>query len=215
MNPTRVKICGITRPEDAEAAVRAGADALGFNFWPGSKRYVHPEAAQAIIATLPPFVTAVGVFVDQRRAEITAIARQTGIALVQLHGNESPDQCRGYPWPVVKAFRVGDDFLPAALARYRVRAYLLDAPAPGFGGSGTRFDWTRARDLSAPGPVILAGGLTPENVAPAVAAVRPYAVDVASGVESTPGVKDPDKLARFVRAVRSAGHGSAGEEREA
>ncbi len=198
MGSVRVKICGITRLEDALLAARLGADALGFNFWPGSKRFVAPDAARAIVDRLPPFVTPVGVFVNQPPAEVLATAARAGMALVQLHGDEPPEGVNALPVPVIKAFRVADRGSLAALDRYRVRAFLLDAPSTGFGGSGVTFDWDLAREAAERATVLLAGGLRPENVQDAVRAVRPYGVDVASGVESSPGVKDPEKLARFI-----------------
>ena len=197
-----IKICGITRLEDALLAAQLGADALGFNFWPGSKRYIEPDAARAIIERLPPFVTAVGLFVNQPPTHVLATAAQSGVAVVQLHGDEPPQDCNGYPIPVFKAFRMAGPESLAAIDRYRVQACLLDAPSAGFGGSGAVFDWALARQVSARRIIILAGGLTPENVAEAVRAVRPWAVDVASGVETSPGVKDPDKLARFIANSR-------------
>ena len=202
--PVRVKICGITRPEDAQAAVAAGADALGFNFWPQSKRYLRPEAARAIIATLPPFVVAVGVFVNERRGEVERIAGHSGVQALQLHGDETPADCTGYALPVIRGLRVGSDFNAATLAAFAVSAYLLDAPAPGYGGSGTCLDWNLLKGVQAPSPIILAGGLTPQNVADAVRCVRPYAVDVASGVESAPGIKDASAVRAFVAAAKSA-----------
>jgi phosphoribosylanthranilate isomerase len=204
MSAVRVKICGITRLEDALEAVRLGADALGFNFWQGSKRYISPAAASALIARLPPFVTPVGIFVNQSEEEIVAAARDSGVRVLQLHGEESPDLCARLPLPVVKAIPVQAVKSLAALASYEVAAFLLDTPSRGFGGSGQAFDWSLAQGVSEIAPIVLAGGLTPENVAEAIAAVNPYAVDVASGVERSPGVKDHEKMARFVRAARSA-----------
>ncbi len=200
----RIKICGVTRAEDALAAVKLGADALGFNFWPGSKRYVAPEAARDIVARLPPFVTSVGVFVNQGEEELRAIAAASGIQVFQLHGDETPELCARLPLPVVKAIPVDQVRTLSKLLSYEVSAFLLDTPSRGYGGTGVPFDWSLAEGVSEVAPVILAGGLTPENVAAAVRAVRPYAVDVASGVESSPGVKDFGKMARFVAAVREA-----------
>jgi phosphoribosylanthranilate isomerase len=198
----RVKICGVTRLEDALLAARLGADALGFNFWPGSKRHVTPAVAQAIISRLPPFVTPVGVFVNQSEGEMRAIAAETGIQMFQLHGDEPPELCSRLPLPVVKAIPVDQVATLSRLLSYEVRAFLLDTPSRGYGGTGRPFDWSLAEGVSEVAPVILAGGLTPENVAEAVRAVRPWAVDVASGVESSPGVKDADRMSRFVNAVR-------------
>ena len=202
MNRVRVKICGVTRAEDALAAVRLGADALGFNFWPGSKRHITPAAARLIIARLPPFVTPVGVFVNQLEGEMRAIAAETGIQVFQLHGDEPPELCARLPLPVVKAIPVDQVRALSRLLSYEVSAFLLDTPSRGYGGSGEPFDWSLAEGVSEVAPVILAGGLTPENVAAAVRAVRPYAVDVASGVESSPGVKDMARMSRFFAAVR-------------
>jgi len=202
MSVVRVKICGITRAEDALAAARLGADALGFNFWPGSKRFVAPAAARAIVARLPPFVVPVGVFVNQPEEEILAVARETGVRVLQLHGDEPPALCARLPLPVVKAIRVDAVRSLSALASYEVAAFLLDTPSRGFGGSGAPFDWSLAEGVSEVAPVILAGGLTPENVAEAIRAVRPYAVDVAGGVESAPGVKDLARLARFIATAK-------------
>jgi phosphoribosylanthranilate isomerase len=200
----RVKICGITRGEDALLAVRMGADALGFNFWPGSKRYVDPAKARTIVRALPPFVTAIGIFVNQSEDDVRRTAERSGVDGLQLHGDESPEYCMRFDLPVIKAIQVDSAHALAALASYEVRAFLLDAPSQGFGGSGAAFDWTLAEGISECGPIILAGGLTPENVSAAIRAVSPYAVDVASGVESSPGIKDADKMARFIRAVKEA-----------
>jgi phosphoribosylanthranilate isomerase len=200
---TRVKICGITRLEDALEAVRLGADALGFNFWPGSKRFIAPAEARRIIRALPPLVTTVGVFVDPSHDEAVAAAAVSGVQVLQLHGDESPEACRAFQLPVVKALRVAGPEALAEVARYRgLAGILLDAASPGYGGSGLTFDWSIAREAATRVPLLLAGGLVPENVGEAVRAVRPWAVDVASGVESSPGVKDPEKLARFIRAAK-------------
>jgi len=202
MSGVRIKICGVTRAEDALAAVRLGADALGFNFWPGSKRHVPPAVARAIIARLPPFVTPVGVFVNQTEGEMRAIAAESGIRIFQLHGDEPPELCARLPLPVVKAIPVDQVKTLSRLLSYEVSAFLLDTPSRGYGGSGEPFDWSLAEGVSEVAPIILAGGLTPENVAAAVRAVRPYAVDVASGIESSPGVKDMARMSRFIAAVR-------------
>jgi phosphoribosylanthranilate isomerase len=199
----QVKICGLTRLEDALAAARLGADWLGFNFWPGSRRYVRPEAAAALVAALPPSVLPVGVFVDPSREALLAAIRASGVRAVQLHGDEPPALCLGLPVPVVKALRVRDAGSLSALPAYRVSAFLLDAAAPGhFGGSGARFDWGLAAAAAARVPVWLAGGLTPENVAEAVRRVRPVGVDVASGVEIAPGVKDLQLMEAFIRNAK-------------
>ncbi|HZY03634.1 MAG TPA: phosphoribosylanthranilate isomerase [Anaeromyxobacteraceae bacterium] len=202
MSPTRVKICGVTRVEDALQAARLGADALGFNFWPGSKRFLHPAAARAIVDRLPPFVTPVGVFVNQPEEEMRRAAEESGVRVLQLHGDEPPGLCARLPLPVVKAVRVAAPLALTALEAYPVAAFLLDAPSAGWGGSGATFDWSLAEGLAGLRPIILAGGLTPENVAAAARRLRPYAVDVASGVESAPGVKDVARMARFIAAAR-------------
>lgn len=205
MPRVRVKICGITRLEDALAAAELGADALGFNLWPGSPRFLPPEAAREIVSRLPPLVTPVGVFVNQPRAEVMRLAAAAGVALLQLHGDETPDDCQGLGLPVVKAFRVAGPEDLAAIPAYRsVAAVLLDSRSDGFGGSGRAFDWELARRAAGPRPLVLAGGLSPGNVARAIRAVRPFAVDAASGLESSPGVKDREKMALFVRAAQEA-----------
>ncbi|WP_242340649.1 phosphoribosylanthranilate isomerase [Anaeromyxobacter sp. SG66] len=204
MPSVKVKICGITRLEDALLAVRLGADALGFNFWPGSKRFIPPAAAGEIVRRLPPGVETFGVFVDASREELLAALSASGVTVAQLHGDEPPALCASLPVPAVKAIRVEGPSSLAALAAYEVPAFLLDAPGPGFGGSGRTFDWSLAFEAARAARVFLAGGLTPENVGEAVRRVRPYGVDVASGVESAPGVKDEDKLRRFIQAAKEA-----------
>ncbi len=201
----RVKICGVTRLEDALAAVRFGADAIGFNFWPGSKRFVAPAVAREIVRRLPPLVTSVGVFVDPSHDEAVAAAAIAGVQVLQLHGAETPAFCRAFQLPVLKAVPVGGpEALAAADAFAGLSGLLLDAPTPGHGGSGQPCHWPTARTLAGRGPVLLAGGLHPGNVAEAIAAVRPWGVDVASGVESSPGVKDHDRLARFITAAKES-----------
>ncbi len=203
--PARVKICGITRLYDALAAVDLGADAIGLNFWPGSKRFIAPADARAIVSRLPPFVAAVGVFVDPTREEVLRARDLSGVGVVQLHGDEPPELCASIPLPVVKAIRVSGSHALAALASYEVRAFLLDAPGPDYGGSGDVFDWKLAAGAAREVPVILAGGLHPGNVAEAIRAVRPWAVDVASGVESAPGVKDAEKMRLFIARAKEEG----------
>ena len=201
----RVKICGVTSLEDALAAVRFGADALGFNFWPGSRRFVSPVEARAIVRRLPPLVTAVGVFVDPGHDEAVAAAAISGVQVLQLHGAESPGFCRTFQMPVLKALAVGGPEALAAADPYAgVSGLLLDAPTAGHGGSGQPCHWPTARILAERAPVILAGGLHPGNVAAAIAAVRPYGVDVASGVESSPGVKDHLLMARLIAAAKES-----------
>jgi phosphoribosylanthranilate isomerase len=204
----RIKICGVTTVEDALQAARAGADAVGLNFSPRSRRRVDVETARAIALALPPLVAPVGVFVNQPRAEVLAIAARARLAAVQLHGDEAPDECEGYPLPVWKALRLASPLPLAWLDEWRAaQGFVVDAPVTGageYGGSGQRCDWEAAREAAARAPVLLAGGLTPENVAEAIRAVRPWGVDVASGVERSPGVKDPEKVAAFVRRARQA-----------
>jgi phosphoribosylanthranilate isomerase len=203
----RIKICGLTRAADALAAARLGAHALGFNFWPRSRRYLPPAEAGAIVRALPAGILAVGVFVNPTRAELLEAIAASGVGMVQLHGDEPPERCAGLPVPVLKAIRVADarslDALPAYAAA-GLAGFLLDAPSPGYGGSGAGFDWALAAPAAAAHPVWLAGGLHPGNVAAAIRAVRPCAVDVASGVEAAPGLKDEEKMASFIRAVQEA-----------
>ncbi len=199
----RVKICGIQRLEDALAAVSAGADAIGFNFWRPGRRYIAPETARAIARGLPPFVTRVGVFADEDAETVRRIAGLCGLDALQLHGAESPEFCRQFDRPVIKGIKVRGPESLRDLERYQVAAFLLDAHVPGeMGGTGRTFDWTLAARARAAGPVILSGGLTPDNVTEAIRAAEPYAVDVASGVE-TDGRKDPAKIRAFVAQVRA------------
>lgn len=201
----RVKICGITNREDALAAVEAGADALGFVFAEQSPRCVSPQKAAAIIAELPPFVQTVGLFVDAEPDRINWVADFCGLDLVQLHGDEDPDECAEIRRRVIKAFRVKDASTLATLGRYKVAGYLLDAWSPdAHGGTGTKFDWTLLRGISRDCPIILAGGLAPDNVGEAVSLVKPYGVDVSTGVESSPGRKDPEKVKLFIRNAKDA-----------
>jgi len=205
--PTRVKICGITRLEDAQQAVDLGAAALGFNFYPPSPRYIEPEAARAMVRLMPPFVTSVGVFAQETDAgRVISMALEAGVTAVQLHGPGFPDlQELLSAFTLVVAVPVRANFKAEALAKFRPNAYLLDAFDPDRpGGTGKTFDWKAAREAKRYGPIILAGGLTPENVGQAVRVVRPYAVDVASGVESAPGIKDAAKLRAFFAAVTEA-----------
>jgi phosphoribosylanthranilate isomerase len=204
----QVKICGITSPGDALLAADAGADAVGLVFWPGSPRRVDAAAARAIGAALPPFVLRVGVFVDAPRAELARAADEAGLDVLQLHGAETPADCAALPRRCLKALRVGPGFRPQQAEAFGGAAsgILLDTQAhEAPGGTGRRFDWQVAREVRARVPfLVLAGGLTPDNVGDAVRAVLPDAVDVSSGVESAPGRKDPDRVRAFVAAVRSA-----------
>lgn len=201
----RVKICGITCVEDALHAAACGADALGFVFYDKSPRCVTVRTAREIIAALPPFVAAVGLFVNEAPERIRSIAQQCGLDLIQLHGDEGPGDCLLPPYRVVKALRVKDGASLAQAGTYDVSALLLDAWSPtSYGGTGHTFNWELAAREARERPVILAGGLDPQNVAEAVGTVRPYGVDVSSGVEAAPGRKDPQKVASFVRNAKSA-----------
>ena len=199
----KVKICGITNLKDALTAVEAGADALGFVFYAASPRHILPEQASAIIRHLPPFIQTVGLFVNADQTTVTTIADRCGLDLIQLHGEETAEYCVSLGRRVLKAFRVRDIHSLAALQQYHVAGYLLDAWSPAaHGGTGTTFNWEIAARAAASRIIILAGGLTPENVAGAIAAVRPYAVDVSSGVESAPGKKDAGLVSRFIRSCK-------------
>jgi len=204
---TKIKICGITNRDDALHACGCGADALGFVFYDKSPRCIAPAAAREIIATLPPFVTAVGLFVNEAPRRVRQVADFCGLGVIQLHGDEGPQGCDFAPYRVVKALRVRDGESLARAGDYRVAALLLDAWVPGtYGGTGHTFNWRLAATVAKERSVILAGGLTPENVAEAVAAVDPYAVDVSSGVEVAPGKKDPEKVAAFIRNAKAVAH---------
>lgn len=206
MRRTRVKICGITSPEDALAAADAGADAIGLVFYADSPRHVTPERAAEICRVLPPFVMPVGLFVDAAPAEIERVLAAVPLGLLQFHGEESPSACARYARPYLKAVRMRDGVdVAAEMARFGSAAgILLDAYNRAVaGGTGEVFDWERVpKELGR--RVILAGGLHPDNVAEAVAALRPYAVDVSSGVESEPGAKDAGRIVRFIEAVAAA-----------
>ncbi|CAM3791270.1 phosphoribosylanthranilate isomerase [Ectopseudomonas alcaliphila] len=208
MNVTvvRSKICGITRVEDALAAVEAGADAIGLVFYGKSPRAVSVEQASAILQALPPFVTSVGLFVDMPRDELQQLLQRLPLDLLQFHGDESPADCEGHGRPYIKALRVrpGED-VSAAMAPYTgARGILLDTFVEGVpGGTGASFDWSLVPERAAK-PIILAGGLDAGNVAAAICQVRPYAVDVSGGVEASKGIKDVDKIRAFVRAVHDA-----------
>jgi len=202
---TAVKICGITRPEDALAAARAGAHAIGLVFYAKSPRHVTPARAAEIIRVLPPFITTVGLFVDATAEEVKTVLAQAPVGLLQFHGDEPPAFCRQFGLPYIKAVRVrpGTDLLQYARDYHDAKALLLDAYVEGLhGGSGAAFDWSLIpRGL--PLPVILSGGLTPDNVMDAVRSVRPDAVDVSSGVESAKGIKDAQKIAAFIKGARN------------
>ena len=201
-----VKICGITHPDDAACAVEAGADALGLMFFAGSPRCVTFEQAGAIAKAIPPFVARVGVFVDAEEGFVWEAIRRCGLTILQFHGQETPEFCRQFGLMSIKAFRMRGPETLKELPDYPTDAWLLDSYVPGqAGGTGARFKWDLAVAATKLGkPVFLAGGLTPENVAEAVRQVRPFAVDVSSGVESVPGRKDAAKVRAFVRAAKDA-----------
>ena len=203
---TRVKICGITRPEDARAAALLGADAIGLVFYAASPRAVSMAQAQTIVRALPAFVTVVGLFVDAAPAEIKEVLQSVRIDTLQFHGHETAEQCGRYRRPYIKALRMSEDADVAACARdyADAAALLLDTYHEKIaGGTGTPFDWSRV-PANVDTPIILAGGLTPQNVAAAVRQVRPYGVDVSGGVESAKGIKDTQKMTAFIQEVHRA-----------
>ncbi len=202
---TLIKICGITNLNDAHAAVAAGADALGFNFYKPSPRYISPANAREIINTLPDSILTVGVFVNEGSPDaVRAIASEAGVKAIQLHGDESPDYCRALN-SVIKTFAVSDNFDMDQIRAYEVDAIMLDTKDNRLrGGTGRVFDWSIARQVSQLVPKLyLAGGLSPENVGEAVTMVHPYAVDTCSAVEDKPGIKNHERMRVFVGAVRS------------
>ncbi len=202
---TRVKICGITRVEDARSAAHSGADAIGLVFYDKSPRHVSFAQAKQLAAALPPFVTVVGLFVNPAEAQVREVLSHVPLDLLQFHGDETPEFCAQFDQPYLKAIRVkaGVDLLQCAARFHSAQGLLLDAHVEGIaGGTGATFDWTLIPQ-KLPLPVILSGGLGPENVAAAIKQVRPYAVDVSSGVEATKGIKDAAKIAAFINEVKS------------
>lgn len=202
---TRIKICGITNLEDAHAAAALGADALGFIFVPDTPRYIEPEDAKRIISDLPPFIITVGVFADVLPEVILQTVETCGLNALQLHGSETPEYCSEINGPkLIKAFRIKDRNSLSSIPAYRVSAYLLDTYVKGKkGGTGETFNWDLAAEAKKYGRIIVAGGLTPENAAQAIKHVRPYAVDVGSGVEASPGKKDHSKVKAFIENIRA------------
>jgi phosphoribosylanthranilate isomerase len=206
MSPVRVKVCGITRVEDALSAIRLGANAIGFVFWPKSSRYITPDSVREIVLALPPFVTTVGVYVDPTQEWVEETAVAGGLSLLQFHGDESPEFCEQFSLPYIKAIRVreGVDLLQYTTRYRRARGLLLDTYTAGMpGGTGHVFDWKLIpQDLSL--PLILSGGLNPGNVLQAIKQTRPWAVDVSSGVEAAKGIKDEKKISAFMQGVRKS-----------
>ncbi|MBS0307849.1 MAG: phosphoribosylanthranilate isomerase [Proteobacteria bacterium] len=213
---TRIKICGLTRPQDVEAAVTAGADALGFVFYDKSQRYVTPQQARSLILAMPPFISSVGLFVNATADEVTSVLEQAPLSLLQFHGDETAEQCAAIATqvcrPFMRAVRVKPDMTPTDLIKceqdYRAAStwfsgLLLDAFVDGYGGGGKVFDWSLIPKELAP-RLVLSGGLNAQNATEAVRAVRPWAVDVSSGVEADKGIKDAAKIRAFIEAVRQA-----------
>ncbi|MFQ5706773.1 MAG: phosphoribosylanthranilate isomerase [bacterium] len=200
----KVKICGITNQEDAWLACDLGADALGFILYPKSPRYANPEIVLKIVRSLPPFVTTVGVFVNETNEDLNKLCQTIPFKLIQLHGDETPGYCKRLHLPCIKALRVNRDLRVSQMQDYEVSGFLLDTfDRDSYGGTGTIFDWNIARAAKKYGRILLSGGLTPDNVVSAVEEVWPYAVDICSGVEASPGKKDPEKLRAFFDAIKS------------
>lgn len=211
---TRVKICGITDPDDARDAALLGADAIGLNFYEKSPRHIDPSRASRIIERLPAFVSVVGIFVNHPDPQsLEDLALSLGLHAVQLHGNETPDYCSMIQRvKVIKAFRVDAQFRVESLRTFGNQMFVLDSGnAAQFGGTGKVFDWNQAYGANAFGWIMLAGGLNPDNVSEAISTLHPYAVDVSSGVESSPGRKDYEKMRRFIESVRKTDVALLGE----
>ncbi|MDX1410866.1 MAG: phosphoribosylanthranilate isomerase [Nitrospirales bacterium] len=203
----KVKICGITNVPDAQVAVSAGTDALGFIFYSKSPRYVDPKVAKLIISELPPFVLPIGVFVNEEPKRVRDIMQECGLALAQLHGDETPAYCESLERPVLRGIRLRDRGSFLAMAEYKgragVRGFVVDAFSEfAYGGTGATTDWNLASEAARAASILLAGGLTPDNVQEAIRRVKPYGVDVSSGVESRPGEKDPAKVKAFIHAAK-------------
>ncbi|MEM7293538.1 MAG: phosphoribosylanthranilate isomerase [Pseudomonadota bacterium] len=207
MSSTRIKVCGLSRPEEAQWAAELGVDAIGLNFCPRSTRFISIDTALALLAGLPPFVTVTGLFLDADHKEVDAVLNAVSLDLLQFHGGETPAFCEAFDRPYIKSVSMGDTAMDAEAVRAFVnehaaaRAFLLDSNAVGeVGGTGKTFDWSRIPSIER--PLILAGGLNPDNVRDAVVATQPYGVDVASGVEVEHGVKDFALMKKFVEEVR-------------
>lgn len=206
MTSVRVKICGITRTEDALSAVRLGAHAVGFVFWPKSSRYIAPDSVREIVSALPPFVTTVGVYVDPTSAWVEETSVKGRLSLLQFHGDESPEFCEQFCLPYIKAIRVREDLdlVQYASCYHQASGMLLDTYTAGMpGGTGHVFDW-KLIPQQFPMPLILSGGLNPDNVSQAIKQTRPWAVDVSSGVEAAKGIKDRQKISAFMQGVRTS-----------
>lgn len=206
----KVKVCGITNVEDALKAVEFGADALGFNFYPPSPRYVSPEGARAILVEIPPAICNVALFVNEPKERVKATLAcgslpggRQGFSGLQFHGEESQDYCRGWELKVIKAFRIKDQESPSGIKGFPADFYLLDSWSPGYGGSGSPFPWSWLQGLSGD-KLILSGGLDTDNVSAAVRTIHPYGVDVCTGVEARPGIKDHAKLKAFILAAKAS-----------
>ena len=204
MKATRVKVCGLTQLADVLLAAELGADATGFIFWKGSKRYCPPGRVAKLVAALPPFVEAVGVFVNETPDTVEHIASLAGLTAVQLHGPWRAADWKLFPLPIIRAVPATSRAELRAARPGPAQAFIVDTPSAGHGGTGRSFDWSMLRGIAFRRPLILAGGLNASNVAAAIRAVRPYAVDVASGVEASPGKKDAKALTRFFAAVQEA-----------
>ncbi len=207
MKPCKIKICGITNQIDALHAIDSGADALGFVFYKKSPRHVNPKVVKAIVANLPPFVLPVGVFVNEEAQVVRDIIDECGLALAQIHGDETADYCESLGRPVIRGIRLRDRNTFMSMAEYkgraRVRGFVLDAFSENaYGGTGKTADWSLAKEAAQSFSFLLAGGLTPDNVQEAIQKVQPYGVDVSSGVEARPGKKDPAKIQAFIQAAK-------------
>ena len=202
---TKVKICGITNYKDAAKSLDYGADALGFIFYEKSKRYINPKEAAKIIKELPPFLTKVAVFVDSSFRQINKITSELSINTVQLHGNETPEFCAKFKQTVIKALRIRTSVNLQEVDSFPAQAILFDTfSETEFGGTGKSFDWNILKNLRTDKKIILSGGLNPDSIEQAIKTVRPYAVDVSSGVEKSPGIKDHTKIKKFIEAVKNA-----------
>ena len=202
-----VKICGITTCEDAEIAVNYGASAIGMIFYEGSPRYIYPEKAKEWISAIPEKMKKVGVFVNEKRKNIKTIVEKLNLDYIQLHGDESPEYCDNMIRPIIKAFHMGTDFDPAVLGNFQVHAFLFDTyQKDKCGGTGRSFNWDLISDLKMDTPIILSGGLNPDNINEGIETVQPSAVDISSGVESEPGIKDKVKVEKLFNTIEQSHH---------